>query len=87
METKTEFLFNILMANNIPFIRFGKSHEFILLEEKIRIATFESDFELFYTLYKNKYKDLVFVDGVIPPSLLAKILNINYINMYSKIFI
>lgn len=70
-----EFLFNVLMDNGIAFIRIGDRKEFILLDYKIRIADFEADNELKYSLNKNKYKDFIFSDGVIMPSFLKEIIN------------
>lgn len=69
-----EFLFNVLMDNGIAFIRIGDRKEFILLDYKIRIADFEADSELKYSLRKNKYKDFIFTDGIMMPALLKKLI-------------
>lgn len=87
LENKVEFLFNILMLNEIPFIRIKGKREFILLEQKVRIATFEANAILETQMFKLKYKDYVFKDGIVEPSFLADILGIEWIKKYKGITI
>lgn len=87
LKTKNEFLFNILIANNIPFIRIGEFREFILLDQKVRIATFEANNILKFRMLELRYKDYIFKDGFIEPSFLADLLNIQWIKRYNYIII
>ena len=88
MNTKSEFLFNILIANGIPFIRIGEFREFILLDQKVRIATFEANNDILkFRMLELKYKDYVFKDGFVEPSFLADLLNIQWIKRYNSIII
>lgn len=87
-ELKNEFLFNILMVNKIPFIRIGELREFILLDQKVRIATFETNNNVLkFKMLELKYKDYVFKDGFIEPSFLADLLNIPWIKRYNSIIL
>lgn len=87
-EPRNEFLFNILMVNQIPFIRIGDLREFILLDQKVRIATFETnDDVLKFKMLELKYKDYIFKDGFVEPSFLADLLNIQWIKRYNSIII
>ena len=86
-ELKNEFLFNILMVNQIPFIRIGNLKEFILLDQKVRIATFEANDILKFRMLELKYKDYIFKDGFVGPSFLADLLNIPWIKRYNSIIL
>ena len=86
-ELKNEFLFNILMVNQIPFIRIGDLKEFILLDQKVRIATFEANDILKFRMLELKYKDYIFKDGFVEPSFLADLLNIPWIKRYNSIIL
>ena len=86
-ELKNEFLFNILMVNQIPFIRIGNLKEFILLDQKVRIATFEANDILKFRMLELKYKDYIFKDGFVEPSFLADLLNIPWIKRYNSIIL
>lgn len=85
---KNEFLFNILMANQIPFIRIGELKEFILLDQKVRIANFETNNNILkFKMLELKYKDYVFKDGFVEPSFLADLLNVPWITRYKSIIL
>lgn len=87
-ELKNEFLFNILMVNQIPFIRIGELREFILLDQKVRIATFETNNDVLkFKMLELKYKDYVFKDGFVEPSFIAELLNIPWIKRYKTIIL
>lgn len=86
-ELKSEFLFNILIVNQIPFIRIGNLREFILLDQKVRIATFEANDILKFRMLELKYKDYIFKDGFVEPSFLADLLNIPWIKRYNSIIL
>lgn len=87
LEKKTEFLFNILMINEIPFIRIKDNKEFILLDQKVRIATKKANPIIAEQMFKLKYKDYIFKDGMVEPSFLADILKIDWIKRYKGIII
>lgn len=87
LEKKTEFLFNILMINEIPFIRIKDNKEFILLDQKVRIATKKANPIIAEQMFKLKYKDYIFKDGMVEPSFLANILEIDWIKRYKGIII
>lgn len=87
LENKVEFLFNILMMNEIPFVRYKGKKEFILLDQKVRIATFNATPELKFRLDKLGYSDYIFKEGIIEPSFLSDLLNIDWIAKYKSITI
>lgn len=87
LKEKKEFLFNILMVSEIPFIRIGSSREFILLDHKIRISSFEANAMLKFKMMELKYQNFVFENGVIDSTFLAKILDLDWIKKYDYIIL
>lgn len=87
MLCKTEFLFNILMVSEIPFIRINGRTEFLLLDHRVRIATFCASDKLLFQMSKYKYKDLVYKNGKMTGKELANILDLKWISKYKEIII
>lgn len=87
MIDRNEFLFNILMVNEIPFVRLYGDREFLLLDHKVRISVFAPSAEVKFHLLQYKYKDIVYESGEISGEELSKILGIDWIKRYSKIII
>lgn len=78
---KKEYLFNILMEYEIPFLTNKEKTFFILMDEKIVISSKELSKEIEEILVAKKYKIFLRVNGFIEPSV------ISLITMDSSIFL
>lgn len=79
---RKEFLFNILMDYEIPFLTNKSKTIFILLDEKIIISSKEISEDIEYLFTKQNYKIIIKSNGKIESLLLSTILMIPeiYIN-------